>query len=286
LAELGTPLGRLDIAAVDGVQPHQRIELLPLVALLPVARGAHGAGDGVAATQAVLADQVHRHVDVVGSGQVARGADEGVVVQHVENASDRLQDVVLADLELTALAAAALAVATTTTLAEPASAPAATGLLVLTAAGLVAAALLTLLALLLTAIALLALITVTLVAIALVVAIALIAVAPALTGVALVLRLLRLGVLAAGTGRVTATALPPATTLALFATGVLAALGGSLRLGRLGLRLRLRRGGGLRVRRGVLDLGGVLRGLARRAVGVRGGLALGGLRGGSVVGAL
>ena len=47
-----------------------------------------------------LLDQAERDVDVVGAGQVAGGADEGVVVEHVEDAGHRDEDVVVGDLEL------------------------------------------------------------------------------------------------------------------------------------------------------------------------------------------
>ena len=58
----------------------------------------------------------HRHVDVVGAGQVAGGADERVVVEDIEDARDRLNDVVLTQLGVGVAAAAGLAA----TLAAPA----------------------------------------------------------------------------------------------------------------------------------------------------------------------
>ena len=87
--------------AVDRVEPDQRVELLlaPL-RLLAVALGPDGADDGVALAQAVPLDLAERDVDVVRAGQVARGAHEGVVVEHVEDARDRDEHVVLADLRL------------------------------------------------------------------------------------------------------------------------------------------------------------------------------------------
>ena len=124
LGEVGAVFGRLDRAAVDAVEAHQRVELLPLVVLLAFLRHADRAGDGVAAAQAVLANHVHRDVDVVGAGQVARGADERVVVQHVEDAGDRLDDVVLAQFGVVAAAAlAALPLTAAPTITEPAAAP-------------------------------------------------------------------------------------------------------------------------------------------------------------------
>src|SRR5690606_35591235 len=122
LVELGATLGRLDVTTVDGVQPHQRIELLALVALLAFPRDPHGSGDRVTATQAVLADHVHGHVHVVGSGEVAGGPHERVVVENVEDACDGLQDIVLADLGFASVGAAGLtAIASTTAFAESAA---------------------------------------------------------------------------------------------------------------------------------------------------------------------
>src|SRR5690606_12133243 len=102
--------------------------------------------DGVAAAQTVLAHHVHRDVDVVGSGQVARGPDERVVVQHVEDARDRLYDVILAQFGLAAALTGTLAAAPTVT--ETTSAPTVPAVVVIigvvgvAAAVLVAAALL------------------------------------------------------------------------------------------------------------------------------------------------
>ncbi len=60
LAELRAILGRLDRSAVDAVQAHQRVELLPLVALVTLFGHADRTGHRVTAAQAVLADHVHR----------------------------------------------------------------------------------------------------------------------------------------------------------------------------------------------------------------------------------
>ena len=94
LGELDAVLGRLGVGAVDGVDAHHRVELLLALALTGLA---HLADDRVAAAQAVLADHRQRDVDVVGAGQVAAGADERVVVEHVEDARGRDEDVVLED---------------------------------------------------------------------------------------------------------------------------------------------------------------------------------------------
>ena len=94
LGELDAVLGRLGVGAVDRVDAHHRVELLLALALAGLA---HLADDRVAAAQAVLADHRQRDVDVVGAGQVAAGADERVVVEHVEDAGGRHQDVVLED---------------------------------------------------------------------------------------------------------------------------------------------------------------------------------------------
>jgi hypothetical protein len=51
----------------------------------------HGAGDGVAAAQAVLADLLQGDVDVVRAGEVAGGPHEAVVVEDVEDAADGMR---------------------------------------------------------------------------------------------------------------------------------------------------------------------------------------------------
>src|SRR5262249_26610740 len=105
------------------------VELLPALA---VARLAHGALDDVALAQPVLAHLGQRDVHVVGAGEVARGAHERVVLQHVEDARDRDQHVVFGDhrLRLAALAVAGAAVP----VAEPvAASPAALAVLVVVA---------------------------------------------------------------------------------------------------------------------------------------------------------
>ena len=94
---------------------------------LALAGDADRAGDGVAAAQAVLAHHVHRHVDVVGAGQVAGGPHERVVVEHVEDARDGLDDVVFAQLGVavaTAAAFAAGAIAATPAVTEASATPA------------------------------------------------------------------------------------------------------------------------------------------------------------------
>ena len=67
---------------------------------LALALRAHRAGDGVAAAQPVLAHLGERDVDVVRAGQVPGGADEGVRIEDVEDAGDRHQHVVVANLGL------------------------------------------------------------------------------------------------------------------------------------------------------------------------------------------
>jgi hypothetical protein len=71
----------------------------------------------------VPAHLLQRHVDVVRPGEVARGPDEPVVVQDVEDAADRHQDVVVAEQGL-GVGAEALAAAVATP-APPALAEAA-----------------------------------------------------------------------------------------------------------------------------------------------------------------
>src|SRR5690348_2390191 len=111
LGELRPGPGGLRVEAIYLVQADQGVELLPP---LPLTGLAHGALDDVALAQAVTAHLGQRHVDVVGPGQVAGGADERVVVEHVEDARDRDEHVVLGDHRLgvaAPLAAAPVAVA-------------------------------------------------------------------------------------------------------------------------------------------------------------------------------
>ena len=110
----------------------RRTSALNFSLALALARLAHGAGDRVALAQAGLADLRQRDVDVVRAGQVARRPDERVVVEDVEDAGDRDEDVVLADLGLrprrrrrdavAAAAAAAVAVAVAAATAAAAAA--------------------------------------------------------------------------------------------------------------------------------------------------------------------
>src|SRR5690606_26546245 len=126
LVELRPPLRLLRVHAVDGVQADQRVVLVPPTLALAV--GAHRTGDGVPAAQTVLADLRHGDVHVVGPGEVATGPDERVVVEHVEDAGDRHEHIVLGDLGLAfaggrgTLAPAAPAVAVAATPAAPAAA--------------------------------------------------------------------------------------------------------------------------------------------------------------------
>jgi hypothetical protein len=76
--------------AVDRVQAHERVELLARARLT----GAE------------------RHVDVVGTGQVAGGPDEGVVVEDVEDARDGHEHVVLGDRDFLAALLARVRLAT------------------------------------------------------------------------------------------------------------------------------------------------------------------------------
>ena len=131
LAEVGPLPGVFDGATVDAVQAHQRVELLPLVGLLAVAGHPNRTGHRVAAAQAVLAHHVHRHVDVVRTGEVTGGAHERVIVEDVKDAGDRLNDVVLAQFGVGAIAGS---LTPAPAVAEPASPPALTALTVVVAA--------------------------------------------------------------------------------------------------------------------------------------------------------
>src|SRR5690606_14362525 len=88
-------------------------------ALLTLAGRAHRTGHRVAAAQAVLLDLRHRDVDIVGTGEEAAGAHEGVVVEHVDDAGHRQEHVVLGDLRLAA--ALTTLAATSPSVAEPAA---------------------------------------------------------------------------------------------------------------------------------------------------------------------
>src|SRR5690606_27272413 len=114
----------------DRVETNQRVELLTLVALLTFTGHPHRAGDRITAAQPVLAHHVHRDVHVVRAGEVAGRADERVVVEDVEDAGDRLKDIVLADLGFARVRAAVAAIASAATLAEATAPAAATAVVV------------------------------------------------------------------------------------------------------------------------------------------------------------
>src|ERR1700722_19829806 len=130
LGELRPADGLLRVQPVDLVQPDQRVELLPALA---VARLPDRTLDDIALAQAVLAHLGKRDVDVVRPGQVAGGADEGVSlsVEHVEDPGDRDENVVLADHHLRL----GLAVAPAVPVAEPVAAAAAASVVVVLVPG-------------------------------------------------------------------------------------------------------------------------------------------------------
>src|SRR5699024_2209638 len=133
LGELRAAGGLGERHPVDGVQPHQGVELLPVVAL-PLPGLTDRAGDGVPTAQTVLLHLAQGDVHVVGPGQVAAGAHEGVVLQDVQHAGQREEHVVLGDLDLFFyLAAAALAVPVAVPV--PASPAPSAGSVVITAPG-------------------------------------------------------------------------------------------------------------------------------------------------------
>src|SRR6478735_2403667 len=120
LGELDAVLEFFGRLAVDGRDAHQGVELLAaglLAAVLAFAGCTDGTHHGVALAQVVLLDLGQGDVDVVGAGQVAGGADERVVLENVEDAGNRQQDVVVGNLNvvhvrsLVAAAAAVVAVA-------------------------------------------------------------------------------------------------------------------------------------------------------------------------------
>src|SRR5215831_12477984 len=139
LGELRPGLGLLGVEAVDLVQPDERVELLPALAL---PRLPDRALDDVALAQAVPAHLGQRDVDVIGSRQVAGRADETVVVQHVQDARDGDEHVVLGDHRL-GVPAAVTTPAVVVPVAEPVPAPPASlalALVVSAAAALLVAA--------------------------------------------------------------------------------------------------------------------------------------------------
>src|SRR4051794_32162740 len=134
LAELGPAPGVVRRGAVDRVEADESVELLLPLLRLALALGADRADHGVALAQAVALDLAERDVDVVRAGQVPGGPHERVVVEDVEDAGDRDEDIVLGDLRLVggdagagaasgggALAATALAVAVPATPAPAAT---------------------------------------------------------------------------------------------------------------------------------------------------------------------
>ncbi len=104
LAEVDARLGLVRLQAVDGVQANERVELLATVGtalrLLALARRLDRAGHRVALAQRVALHEAERDVDVVRPWQVAGGTHEGVVVEHVEDAGHRDENVVVGDLQL------------------------------------------------------------------------------------------------------------------------------------------------------------------------------------------
>ncbi len=95
LLNCGRLMRFLDAHAVDGIDGLQRHELLTLVAAFAFTRGANGAMHGVALAQAVLLDLAHGNVHVVRTRQIAGGTHECVGVEHVDNAGDRHEIVLL-----------------------------------------------------------------------------------------------------------------------------------------------------------------------------------------------
>src|SRR5262249_61719360 len=114
------PRGLLGVHPVLAVQPAQGFDLRPPLALAWLA---HRAGDRVAAAQPVLAHLGQRHIHVVRPGQVAGSPDERVVVQDVQDAGDRDEDVVLGDDRL-GVAAVPLTPAAAAAGPQPAAPPA------------------------------------------------------------------------------------------------------------------------------------------------------------------
>src|SRR5690606_20133411 len=99
LAELQARAGVLRRQPVDRVDLDQRVVLLASL-LLALVRLLDRADDRVALAQVVLLHLAERDVHVTGPREVAGGAHERIVVKDVEDAGDRDQHIVLADLRL------------------------------------------------------------------------------------------------------------------------------------------------------------------------------------------
>ena len=103
LRELDAVLEFFRGLAVHRGDADQGVELLAgglLAAVLAFTRCTDGTDDGVALAQVVLLHLGEGDVDVVRARQVAGGADERVVLQHVQDTGDGQQDVVLGDLDV------------------------------------------------------------------------------------------------------------------------------------------------------------------------------------------
>ena len=139
LVELHTLLRGLGIRAVDSVEAYERVELLLALAFTGLTNGAR---DGIALAQPGTAHLVERDVDVVRAGQVARRADETVVVADVEDAGDGNEYVVLRDRRFGVATKVAIAATSAVTVAvTPAAAAAAAVKVVVVAWALVSVAL-------------------------------------------------------------------------------------------------------------------------------------------------
>ena len=121
LRELDAVLELLGRLAVDRGDADQGVELLAgglLAAVFAFARCTDGADDGVALAQVVLLDLGEGDVDVVRARQVTGGADERVVLQHVQDAGDGQQDIVLGDLDVVDVRSLGASAAAVVTVAE------------------------------------------------------------------------------------------------------------------------------------------------------------------------
>jgi hypothetical protein len=105
---------------VDRVQARDRGVLLAVVAptdglllrLLALTWGLDRAGDRVTLAQSGALGGVERDIDVIGTGKVAGGPDEGVVVEDVHDARDGHEHVVLGDRDFLAALLARVRLAT------------------------------------------------------------------------------------------------------------------------------------------------------------------------------
>ena len=91
LRELRAIARGFKIATIDSLDANKWIEFLPAFAIwwLP-----YQSGDRITLTQAMLAHERQRDIDVIWPWHIATSTHECVVIHHIENAGYRSQDVI------------------------------------------------------------------------------------------------------------------------------------------------------------------------------------------------